>query len=142
MPGAACTRPGGADRDHLGAVRGAAALIQSSTTGARSSTGSSPITTTQVGVADRRERRAERVERGRRLLGEDDRVGAEPAADELRERLCLLDRLGAGEREQHRPASEQRLGLVERVVPGELLEAALADLAQRVASRGRARRGA
>ena len=104
-----------------------AALSQRSTIGARSSTESPPTTTTICGVADRRERQPERIERVRDLLGEDGVVRAEPAADAVaRARrpastvsvpdsavtMCVARR------------AQQPLGVVERVVPRDLLEPA------------------
>ena len=50
-------------------------------------------------LADRGERQAVRVERARDLLGQHRLVRAGALAHELRERIRLLDRLGAGERD-------------------------------------------
>ena len=79
-----------------------------------------------VRVADRGQRDAEGVERIRHLFWEESGVRAEPAAQELAERVRLLDRLGA--REGGDDASvrlaEQPFGLVQRALPGDLLEAA------------------
>src|SRR5439155_6928632 len=72
--------------------------------------------------------------RSRRLLRQDDCVRAEALADELREGVGLLDRLRAREREQDASlrGPGQPLEFVERVVPRQLLEAALPELAQRI----------
>ena len=75
---------------------------------------------------DGRKRRTERVEGERGRLGQHGGVRAQPHAQELRERVRLLDRLGAGERSDDPPlgSAQQRLDPVERVVPRELAEAA------------------
>ena len=54
--------------------------------------------------------------------------------EELREPVCLLDGLGAGERRHDRRpgVAEEALGLVERVGPGERFEAARPGLAERI----------
>ena len=56
----------------------------------------------------------------------------EPLAQELGERVRLLDRLGAGERSDDAAfgLAQQALGLVERPLPGHLLEAAAAHAQQ------------
>ena len=122
-----------------------ACLIQRSTIGARSATCSSPTTTTISASRDRRERRPEGVERVRGRLGQHGRVRAEPLAQQLAERVRLLDRLRAGERgdDPALRAAQQRLGAVERVVPGELARSPRRRDALAAGRRsGRPRRGA
>ena len=101
-----------------------ASLIQRSTIGARSTTGSSPTTTTISASRDRAEREPERLERVRRRLRQHRGVRVEPAAEEPPERVRDLGRLRARERRDDRAArlAQHRLGLVERVVPRDLLE--------------------
>ena len=156
QPGAAAAAAAGPDQD--GAVRGGDALlellaelrlrdagrprrrcgapgwIQRSTIGARSATCSSPTTTTisAAPIVESGARNASSAVRDR--LGQHGRVRAEALAQQLAERVRLLDRLGAGER-GHDPAlraAQQRLGAVERVVPGELAEAAAPHALERV----------
>ena len=84
-------------------------------------------------VADRRQRQPVRVERVGDLFREDRLVPAEPA-QELRERVRLLDRLRAGEGGDDAAAggAQEPLRLVDRVVPRDGLEAAAADALDRV----------
>ena len=94
----------------------------------------------ELGVADRRERQAEGVERAARRSGRTAVCAPRPRAQELAERVGLLDGLRARER-GHDPSSrlaQQPLGLVERVVPGELLEARAAARAGAGRRSGRA----
>ncbi len=89
----------------------------------------------ELSACDRRERRAERVERVRGRLREHGGVGTRALAEELPERIGLLDGLRAGER-GHDPslgAADQRLCAIERVVPGELAESTATDPLQRLA---------
>jgi hypothetical protein len=83
----------------------------------------------ELRVADGVERQTERVERGARLLGQDRCVRSETRAHQSAQCVRLLDRLGAGER-RHDAAlrcAQQVLRRVERVVPGEDVEAAPPD---------------
>src|SRR5205085_12553628 len=75
---------------------------------------------------------AESVEPVSGLLGQHCRVGAETHAHELRQRIRLLRRLRAGERDGDSAVrlSQQPLGVVEGVLPGNLLEPAEADAPQ------------
>ena len=59
---------------------------------------------------------------------------AETLAHELRERVRLLDRLGAGQRDDDATVrrAQQPLGLVERVVPGDRLEPAAPHALDRI----------
>ena len=74
-----------------------------------------------------------RAEIVRDRLWQDSVVRSEPAAQQLRETVGLFDRLAAGERRHRRGAAvaEQPLDDVERVVPGDRLEAARPGLAER-----------
>jgi hypothetical protein len=75
----------------------------------------------QLCVADRRERQAERVERGADVLGHDRAVSLQALSEEFRQGVGLLDGLGAGQRGDDvlacRP--EHGLGLSKRVIPGQ-----------------------
>ena len=88
-----------------------------------------------VGVADRREWEPVGVERAGDLLRQHRLVGVEPDAQQLAERVRLLDRLGAREHRDDPPArlAQQPLGLVERLLPRHGLETAQADALQRLA---------
>src|SRR5207237_8524981 len=59
---------------------------------------------------------------------------AEARADELRETVGLLVRLRARERDRDPPVglTEETLGVVERVLPGSLLQPVPSDASQRV----------
>ena len=84
--------------------------------------------------ARRAQRRAARgAVRVRRLLGQHRAVRAQPLAEQLGERVRLLDRLAARERGDGRRAAgaQELLGPVERVVPRQLLEPPRAGLAER-----------
>ena len=120
-PGSVWTEPVG-EQTTTSAPRRRASLIQRSTIGARSATGSSPTTTTRLRVADRGERQPECVERVRGRLRQHGRVRAEPVAEERPERERDLHRLRSRERGHDRAArlAQERLDLVERLVPGDL----------------------
>ena len=105
MPGAACTVPAAPTVITSTPFR-RAARIQSSTTGARSSTGWSPITTTRSASRIEESGARNASSSGAVCSGSTTASRAEAPADELRERLRLLDRLGAGEREQDRTAPQ------------------------------------
>ena len=79
-----------------------------------------------VGVADRGERDAEGVQCIRNLFREEGGVRTEAAAEELAERVRLLDGLRARERGDDAAVglAEQPFCLAERTVPGDLFEAA------------------
>ena len=147
QPGAAAAAAAGPDQD--GAVRGGDALLRAScrasarrpgrprrrcgapggSRGRRSAHGRRPARRRRRRRS--RRRRSSRAARGsassavRDRLGQHGRVRAEALAQQLAERVRLLDRLGAGER-RHDPslrAAQQRLGSIERVVPRQLAEA-------------------
>ncbi len=81
--------------------------VQRSTIGARSTTGSSQSTTTSSASRMRGERRRNASSASRDLLGQHGGVRAEPAPEQLAERVGLLDRLAPGER-RHDPAPAAR----------------------------------
>ena len=130
----------GSARQHARAGR-RAALIQRSTIGARSATGSSQSTTTDGRVADRRERRPEAVEPVGDVLEQHRRMRPEPDAEQLREPVGLLHRLGAGERGHDRRAGRRSMPLDPRRArrPTERLEPPRACPAQRSPRSGRRR---
>ncbi len=86
-----------------------------------------------VGVANRGERQPVGVERAGDLLRQHRLVRVEPDAQQLPERVRLLDRLGAREHRDDAPArlAQQPLGLVDRLLPRNLLETAPAQALQR-----------
>src|SRR5581483_6546230 len=87
-----------------------------------------------VGVADRGERQPVAVESAGDLLRQHRLVRAEAAAQQLPERVRLLDRLRAGECGDDAAArrAQQPLGLVHRRLPRDLLQAAARNALQRL----------
>ena len=126
-------RAGGPDRDHLGAgapggpdpeVDDRRALLDRVVADHDD----------EVGLADRRERRAE-ARRARCVACSGRTTASEPSPCRTsRDSASACSTVSEPESASSTgPASQQPLGLVERSVPGELLEAALSDLAERVA---------
>ena len=111
-----------------------AARTHRSTIGALSASGTSPSTTTTCASAIAESGRRYASSAVRDLLRQHGLVRAETLAHELRERVRLLDRLRAGERDDDAAVRrlQQPFGDVERVVPRDGLEAAAPHALDRV----------